>query len=186
MISGGEVASGVYGAWLLARRRPEGLNWLDSSLGGYWRSFWAAVLVAPAFLVLELITGGFGDAPGFRDIAVQAISYVIDWTAFPLLMVFISDTLKRGQDYMRYIVAYNWSAVVQMAILLPVAVLAVLFPSGPALLLVQGITIVLLVYRAYIAHVALDVNFGTSAGIVLLDVLLSGLVDTIGQRLTGG
>jgi hypothetical protein len=185
MIAGGEVASGVYGAWLLARRRPEGLNWFDSSLTGYWHSFWAALLVAPAFLVLELITGGFGSAEP-RDIAVQAISYVIDWTAFPLLMTFISDTLKRGQNYTRYIVAYNWSAVVQMAILLPAAVMAVLVPSAPTLLLVQGITIVLLVYRAYIAHVALDVNFGTSAGIVLLDVLLSGLVDTIGNRLTGG
>jgi len=186
MIAAGEVASGVYGAWLLARRRPEGLNWFNATPIGYWHSFWAALLVAPAFLVLELITGGFGEAPGLRHVAVQVISYVIDWTAFPLLMVFIADTLNRGQHYMRYIVAYNWSAVVQMAILLPAAVMAVLFPSAPTLLLVQGITIVLLVYRAYIAHVALEVNFGTSAGIVLLDVLLSGLVDTVGNRLTGG
>lgn len=186
MIAMGEVASGVYGAWLLARRRPEGLNWFDATPEGYWRSFWAAVLVAPAFLVLELLTGGFGQAPGLRSVLVQLIAYVIDWVAFPLLMVFVADTLDRWPDYRRYIVAYNWSAVVQMAVLLPAAVLAVVLPSGPTLLLMQGVTIVLLVYRAYVAHVALKVNLGTAAGIVLMDVLLSGLTKVASDRLMGG
>lgn len=185
MIPLGQVAAGVYGAWLLARRRPDGLNWFDASVTGYWRSFWAAVLVAPAFLVLELITGGLGEAPGLRAGVAQLIAYVIAWVAFPLVMVFISESLGKWPNYLRFIVAYNWSAVVQFAILLPIAVLAELVPSGPTILLVQGVTIILLVYRAYIAHVALEVGFGTSAGIVLLDVLLSGLVATIADRLGG-
>lgn len=186
MIGVNEVASGVYGAWLLARRRPEGLNWLDASIDGFWRSFWAAVLVAPAFLVLELITGGFGKDPGVRAIAVKLIAYVIDWVAFPLLMAFIADSLGKGAGYLRYIVAYNWSAVVQMAVLLPAAVLAVLAPSGATVMLVQGVFIVLLVYRAYVAHVALEVGIGTAAGIVLMDVLLSGLTNAVSDRLIGG
>lgn len=186
MIGMGEVASGVYGAWLLARRRPEGLNWFDGTVAGYWRSFWAALLVAPAFLVLELITGGFGEAVSLRSVLVQLIAYVIDWVAFPLLMVFVADSLGRWPAYMRYIVAYNWSAVVQMALLLPAAVLAVVAPNGATLMLVQAITIALLVYRAYVAHVALNVGWGTSAGIVLMDVLLSGLTKVMGDRVTGG
>lgn len=186
MIPMGAVAAGIYGAWMLARRRPEGLNWFDATPEGFWRSFWAAVVVAPGFVVLELITGGFGEGFSLGSAVVQLIAYVIDWVAFPLLMVFVADRLGCWPNYIRYIVAYNWSSVVQMAVLLPAALLAVLVPSAPTLMLMQGITIILLVYRAYVAHVALGVGLGSSAGIVLMDVLLSGVTKVLSDRLIGG
>lgn len=185
MITMSEVAAGIYGAFRLARRDPGGLGWFDASPQGYWRSFWAAVVVAPAFLVLDLITGGFGDDFGLRQGVIQVAAYVIDWTAFPLLMIAVADSLGKWPNYMRYIVAYNWSAVIQMAVLLPTAVLAVLFPAHGTLLLAQAVTIVLLVYRAYVAHVALEVGFATAAGVVLMDVLLAGVLKALTDRLMG-
>jgi hypothetical protein len=157
----------------------------DASPHGFWRSFWAAVLVAPAFLILDILAGGLGDNSGARQIAIQLIGYVIDWTAFPVVMITICDSLGRWPQYTRYIVAYNWSAVVQMAVLLPVAVMAVLAPNHGTMLLAQFVTVILLVYRAYVAHVALAVNLGTAAGVVLLDVLLAGLLKAISDRLMG-
>jgi hypothetical protein len=185
MITVAEVAAGISGAVRLARRDPQGMDSFDASPQGFWRSFWAAVLVAPAFLILDVLSGGFGEAAGLRPIAIQLIGYVIDWTAFPVVMITIADSLGRWPNYMRYIVAYNWSAVVQMAVLLPVAVLAVLAPNHTTMLLAQFVTVVLLVYRAYVAHVALAVNLGTAAGVVLLDVLLAGLLKAVTDRLTG-
>jgi len=184
MISRAEVAAGVTGAWLLARRNPLGLICFDASPDGAWKSFWAAALVAPAFLLLDILAGNFDD-PGPRLLAVKAISYVIDWTAFPLVMVHIADSLDRRPLWTRYVVAYNWSAVVQVAVLFPAAVLALLVPSAPTALLAQALTIVMLVYRAYVAHVALRVALPTAAGIVLLDVLLAGLLKTVSDRLAG-
>lgn len=178
-----EIAAGVTGAYRLARRDPGGLAYLDASPRGYWRSFWAAAVVAPAFLLLDLITGGFGEDFGLSQVAVQIIAYVIDWTAFPLVMILVADSLNKWPGYMRYIVAYNWSAVVQMAVLLPVALLALLFPSPPTMILAQVVTIILLVYRAYVAHVALGVGFATAGGVVLLDVLLAGLLKAVSDRL---
>lgn len=180
-----EIATGVSGAYRLARRDPAGLNWFDASLYGYWRSFWAAVVVAPAFLLLDLLTGGFGETAGFRQVLIQIIAYVIDWVAFPLLMIAVADALGKWPNYMRYIVAYNWSAVVQMAVLLPVAVLAVLYPSPVTMVLAQSATIILLVYRAYVAHVALQVGFGVAAGLVLVDVVLAGFLKSVSDRLMG-
>jgi hypothetical protein len=58
-------------------------------------------------------------------------------------------------------------------------------PSAPTALLAQALTIVMLVYRAYVAHVALRVALPTAAGIVLLDVLLAGLLKTVSDRLAG-
>lgn len=183
MITLVEVARGVAGAYRLARRDPGGMAWFDDSPRGYWRSYWAAVVVAPAFLILDLITGGFGEEFGLRAAAVQAIAYVIDWTAFPLAMIFVADTLNKWPRYRRYIVAYNWSNLIQMALLLPLAAIAVAFPSHPTLLLAQFAGIVMLVYRAYIAHVALQVGFGVAAGIVLIDVVLSGFLKSVSDTL---
>jgi hypothetical protein len=186
MISMDEISSGITGAYRLARRDPGGLAWFDTSLTGYWRSFWAAVVVAPAFLVLDLITGGFGDNFGLRQMLIQIIAYVIDWTAFPLLMIVVADSLDKWPNYTRYIVAYNWSAVVQMAVLMPVAVLAVLVPGHVTMMMAQVVTIILLVYRAYVAHAALGVGFATAGGVVLLDVVLAGVLKAISDRLMAG
>lgn len=185
MIAWAEAAAGIYGAFLLARRNRKGLDWLDATPRGFWRSFWAALVVAPAFVVLQTVTGGFGEDPGLRQVLVQAIAYVIGWTAFPLVMILVADTLGRWPAYYRYMVAYNWSEVVQMGVLLPAVGLAILLPSPVTFLLAQVVTILLLVYRGYIAHVALGVKAGHAVGIVLLDVLLSQLVRMVGDRLMG-
>lgn len=186
MITSAEIAAGVTGAFRLARRDPRGLDCLDASPHGFWQSFWAAALVAPAFILIDLLAGTLNADTGLRGIAVRVIGYVIDWTLFPVVMITIADSLGKWPLYTRYIVAYNWSAVVQMAVLLPVAALAVSAPSHATMLIAQAVTIVLLVYRAYVAHVALAVGFGTAAGVVLLDVLLAGLLRVISDRLTGG
>ncbi|CAA7616454.1 conserved membrane hypothetical protein [Magnetospirillum sp. LM-5] len=185
MITADEIARGITGAWLLAKRNPAGIEWFDDSDDGFLKSFWAAVLVAPAFLGLDLLAGEFADA-GPRQLAVKLIAYVIDWTAFPLVMFYIAATLGRGGQWARYVVAYNWSAVVQVGILFPVAVLATLAPMAATALLAQALTILMLIYRAFVAHVALKVNLGTAAGIVLLDVLLAGLLKNVAERIAGG
>lgn len=186
MITRAEIAAGITGAFRLARRDPGGLDCFDSSPYGFWRSFWAAALVAPAFIIIDLLAGTLNTDTGFHALAVKLIGYVIDWTLFPVVMITIVDSLGKWPLYTRYIVAYNWSAVVQMAVLLPVAIMAVSAPSHATMLIAQAVTIVLLVYRAYVAHVALAVNLGTAAGIVLLDVLLAGLLRVVSDRLMGG
>ncbi len=185
MITAGEIAAGLTGAYRLARRDPGGMVWFDATPRGFWRSFWAAVLVAPAYLVLDVLSGGLGSDTTFRQIVIKLIGYVIDWTAFPVVMITIADSLGKWPAYMRYIVAYNWSAVVQISVLLPIATLALAAPSPATMLLAQVATIIMLIYRAYVAHVALAVGFGTAAGIVLVDVLLAGLLRAVTDRLMG-
>jgi hypothetical protein len=184
MITLVEAYCGLRGAWMLARRQPAGVGLFDASPDGYWKSFWAAAFVAPAFIILDWLAGNFDEA-GWAVFLVKSIAYVIDWTAFPLVMVYISDSLGRWPAYTRYIVAYNWSAVVQIAVLFPAALLAILIPSGPTAMLAQMLSLIMLIYRAYVAHVALNVALPTAAGIVLMDVLLGGLLKTVAERLGG-
>lgn len=185
MISWVQIHAAVYGAWRLARRDPGGLIWFDATPSGLWASFWAAILVFPGMMALEVLSGGFGPHPDARVVAVKLITYVIDWVAFPLVMVVVADSLGKFPAYWRFIVAYNWSAVVQIGLLLPLVALAVLVPMPATMLLVQALTILLLVYRAYIAHVALGVGLGTALGITVMDTLLTLVVDRVGAHLAG-
>jgi hypothetical protein len=179
-----EIAGGIYGAWRLARRDPAGLGWFDASERGFWHSFWAAALLLPAFLTMLVLDGVFQDGVA-RPLVVQLIAYVLRWTAFPLAMAHIAVNLDRGQHYIRYIVAYNWSSVIQMALFLPIAVLGHLFPGGGFAMLNLMVVVVLLAYQAYVAHVCLEVGLGTAVGVVMLDLALDGLIEITADRLIG-
>ena len=55
MVTSREVVAALYGAYRLARFDPSGLALFDATIAGFSRSFFAAVLVAPVYLVLLLI-----------------------------------------------------------------------------------------------------------------------------------
>ena len=136
MIVPAEIAAGITAAWRLARRDPDALAWIDATPRGFGHSFFAAAIVLPAVLLLEVLDGTFamdGREP-LRTLAVELIAYVMQWTAFPLAMSSIADGLGRGGNYIRYIVVYNWSAVLQMALFVPVAAMAALFPGDGIML----------------------------------------------------
>ena len=177
-----EIITGVYGAWRLARRDPGGLIWFDASPRGFWHSFWGPALVLPGFLILQTIDGAFATQV-VEPLVVYLIAYVIGCVAFPLAVAHLAEGLHRSANYCRFIVAYNWSAVVQMVLLLPVALLVQLFPGHGIEVLNLAVTIVLLVYQAYIAHVALAVTPGTAGLLVLLDVLIGALVQMSADHL---
>ncbi|HSV29862.1 MAG TPA: hypothetical protein VLL76_09885 [Candidatus Omnitrophota bacterium] len=181
-----EAASGIYGAWRLARRDPDGLKWFNATPQGFWRSFLAAVLVLPAVLGLEVLDGSLA-ADNFtgRKLAVELIAYVIQWTAFPLVMGYVADGLDRGRNYIRFVVAYNWSQVIQMAAFLPVSVAVMLVPNPAIALLSLIVMVMLLAYQAFVAHKALDVPVMPAIGVVILDMLLGGLVARAAGSMAG-
>ncbi|EME68904.1 hypothetical protein H261_16024 [Paramagnetospirillum caucaseum] len=184
MITAGEIFAGVFGAWRLARRDPTGLIWFDASPRGFWHSFWGPALIVPGFLVLQALDGTFEDDL-LRPLAVELIAFVIGCVAFPLVMTHISEGLERSHRYLRYIVAYNWSQVIQMAVILPVGLLIHLAPGPGMALLNLAMTIVVLVYQAYVAHQALDVKPSAAGLLVLLDLSLGALIQMIANRLLG-
>lgn len=186
MITRAEIAAGFAGAWRLARRDPTGLSCFDASPRGYWQSYWALVLLAPGDFLVDALTGGLGQSLGLRATLIHLISLVVDATAFPLAMLFLADRLGLWPRYPRYIVAYNWSALVQFLVILPFTLAALNEPSHGVILLLQVVTVLILVYRAYIAHVALGVGLATAAGIVLVDVLLATIIRQTTLHLSAG
>lgn len=171
-----EISLGLFGAWRLAHLDPRGMDYFDRTLDGFWRSFWAAAVMAPAYALivgLRLIerptTSG-----SLRIAAIEIIGYAIGWTAFPLAAWYLLQALGKQDRYLGYIVAYNWANVLQICIYLPITALNASggMPEAVMSILALAATVAVLYYQYFIARTALQVDMPIAAGIVFMDLLL--------------
>lgn len=177
MVTVSEAVRSIYGAWRLARLDPGGMAWFDRSPEGAANSFSAAVLLLPFFIVLQ----GFQMAEDLDRLSpihvliVEALSYVISWTAFPVAMITITRILRRNERFYDFLVAYNWSSVINVAVYFPVVVLGGLglWPAALSQGLVLVATAAVLVYQWYVIKTALNVSGGVAFSLVLTDLIIS-------------
>ena len=185
LLSLAEIGPALYGAWRLARFDAAGMNQFDQSLRGYWRSFRVAVLAAPltALLIAIDLSSKKMDGGWLRLLAGESIAYVIGWVAFPLVAFYLCEAINRRAQYLGFIVAYNWSTLIQLAILLPALIIALsgILPAGVAGVLTLAAEAVLLVYEWFIVRTALGLPGFGAAGIVVLDVIMSLLINDAGD-----
>jgi len=183
MVSSKEIFAALYGAYRLAHFDDQGMRYFDTTIPGFWRSFFAAVLVAPLYLVLLLVRYPtlVNEVPLGRFVAIELIAYVIAWVAFPLIMVSVAKAIDREDNFIRYIVAYNWAAVLQNGLYLPIAIMASsgVLPEAAATTLGLLALLAIVIYTWFITRTALDIQSGMAAGIVGLDFLLSVIINAI-------
>lgn len=175
MPSYAEIRRSVEAAWLLARGDQRGMALFDLSVDGFWRSFAAALLVAPAYaLVLadQYAHLGWPESPWWTILA-EAISYLSGWVAFPIAAIFLTRLLGLASRYVPLIIANNWSAVVQMGIYTVVVVVGALLPAEMRALALLLTTLTVLAYQWFVIRTALGTGGGTALGLVVIDVLLS-------------
>lgn len=174
------------GAMQLARGDAGGLVWFDSSIDGFWRSFRAAVICYPLYLVLltfRLTVAQLQASSLGRIVAVETIGYAIAWVAFPLLILPLVRLLDRENRFLLFMVAYNWSQVPQTMLFVLLAIAGAMVPNGLAQVAEIGGAITVLVYEWFIARSALQVASPQAVLIVLLDVLLGSVLTRITEGL---
>jgi hypothetical protein len=185
MVPAREIVASLYGAYRLARADGEGLKFFNDSTEGFWRSFFAAVLVLPFYFVLLVVRHAttMEHMAAFRFYAVEMIAYVIAWVAFPLVMASLVRVFHRDRFYVRFIVAYNWAAVLQNGVYLPIAILTAAGLLSDPLANTLGLLAiaVIVVYVWFVTRVALEIEAGKAAGIVGLDFLLSILINAVAE-----
>jgi hypothetical protein len=183
-----EVQLAVGGALRLARGDPRGLGFFDTSIDGFWRSFRAAVICYPFFLILlgfRVSTARWEAAGLMPVVIVETIGYVISWVAFPLLMLPLSRWLGREERFLPFMVAYNWSQVPQTALFVILAVGAAsgLLPRALSQFADLAAAVAVLLYEWYIARVALAVSSSQAVPVVLLDLVLGSVLSRITEAL---
>jgi hypothetical protein len=181
-----EISAALHGAIRLAQLDATGLRYFDRTVGGFWRSFFAALLVAPAHVVLLLLTRRVPeDVGGLRIVAIEAIAYAIGWLAFPCAMLVAADLLKRRARYFDYMVAYNWCNVIQIGLLLIVTGLSAgqVLPGVLGVFLMRVALVSILIYQWFIARVGLSISATAAVALVLLDFVIGQLIDLATQYL---
>jgi hypothetical protein len=181
-----EVQLALTGCLRLARGDRGGLSCFDRSLDGFWRSFRAAVICYPLYLVLlamRVTVANWQQSGGWRIVTVETIGYVVAWVAFPLLMLNVVRWIGRAPRFFDFMVPYNWCQVPQSALFVLVGL-----ESASGVLGTQATeaidvvaAIATLVYEWFIARVALDTTGLVAVFVVLLDLVLGVLV----SRVTG-
>lgn len=187
MPSLGEIVRSLYGAWRLACLDRDGLVLFDASPEGFRRSFWAAGLVFPPFFTLLLLRWTLGVAEGsfLHYILIELTAYAIGWLLFPVVMLEVAQHFDLWDRYRRYIVAYNWVAVIQNAVYLPILILnaAGFLPQGSATGIALLLLSLLLVYTWFVTLAALEVPAATAVAITALDLVLSLILNATANAL---
>jgi hypothetical protein len=183
-----EVRRAFVGALRLAKGDRGGLSCFDRSLDGFWRSFRAAIIAYPLYLVLltmRVSTAEWERSGGLLIVTVETIAYVIAWAAFPLIMLTVTRWIDRSHRLFDFMVPYNWSQVPQTALFLLVGLEAesgVL--TGPAAQAIEvAAAIAVLVYEWFIARVALDTTASAAAFVVFVDLVLGALISHVASSL---
>jgi hypothetical protein len=183
MIGRSEIRRALDGAWLLFLNRPDGMRHFDVSVEGFWRSFQAIILIAPAYALTVIADEQrvFAE-PAARSSASQSVFYLdnvlafgVDWITFPILLALAARSLGIAQAYPGYIIARNWAAVISatpFAAIGLLLVLGILGEDAGAILSLASIAVVLR-YNFLVARIALGVNIGFAVAVVVSDFCVS-------------
>ena len=183
MPNGAEMASGVYGAWRLLRLDPQGMAFFDDSNEGFWKSFYAAVLVAPGYAIIVALhlselqpTAGF-----FHVLTIETLAYAIGWLAFPVAAYHLCEWIGKEAGYVSYIVAFNWSKVIQLCLYLPVSLLNAsdALPAGLEPLLDLMITLAIIAYQWFVTKIALGMSGFGPASFIVLDIVIGLMIASV-------
>lgn len=179
-----EVWSGLYGAYRLAFLDPSGMGYFNLTIEGFWRSFFAAALVAPGYALLMLLRAAPEEHVDLGALVlVESVAYAIAWCAFPLAAIVLTRLLGLGRNYVALVVAINWSAVLQTAGFVVVVLLGRVAPGAFGGWLVLLATGAILAYQWFVIRTALETTGGVALMLLLVDLLLTSAVNLAADAL---
>ncbi|WP_404384196.1 hypothetical protein [Caenispirillum salinarum] len=176
-----ETASSLWGLNRLLRLDARGIESFNLSVDGFWNSFIVAFLTLPFYLIQSMLyfAGTEQDAHWLRFLGLETVGFALGWLVMPTVMITVSRMLGCFDRFYHYMVPYNWFQLVVAAVLLPLSIVQAvgLLPQGLVALLFLLTTSAFIMYGWFIARHGLGVSAGTAVGIILLDLLLSLLVN---------
>jgi hypothetical protein len=132
VLSAAEITRGVQGALGFLRRDPAALLSFDNTMEACLRSFRLMAVTAPFYVVYSLIR--YADLTvaidTFELIAIETMSYVINWLLYPV--IFYEVARRRGwlERYPRYIAALNWTNLPGIVIAIAAIVIKMMVPTA--------------------------------------------------------
>jgi hypothetical protein len=188
IVTAEEVNRSLRGTLDLLNRRVEGLRAFDMSERGFWRSFAALWLTAPAYVVtlaFERLRLGMlePDRPLLDSTGLDvlvALGHVASFVALPIAMIWITRALRLTDRYVPFVIVTNWITVMGLLVLSVPAILLLAGWAPPELatLFTLAFAIIILRLQWFATKVTLGVSGALALGIVATGI---GLNLAIGQ-----
>ena len=187
MISVRQLAAALYGVWLLLKLDPRAWDYFEKTPIGFARSFLPALLLSRLHIIHSVIVYD----PAHAKLAlgpylvVQVLSDVMSWVAFPFAMLYVCRLLNRGPYFLSYMVPYNWFQLPVNLVIQPVAILADMnvIPGQAAGFTDMFMLTLFFAFTAFIARIGLRISLMTAIGIVMLDFLLTLIINQVIARI---
>jgi hypothetical protein len=178
----------LHGALLLAQGRPEGVRLMAGEGAAVARSFWAAALCLPGFILLrgmDWADGGWPPKPAHAAV-LELFAYVVGWAGFALASRRAAAGMALEARWPCFIVVWNWCNVVQYVLLVAGAVPELL---GAPFWIAQTSTLVVTGWALWLEWFATRVTLGIGAlgacVIVALDLCLGISLTSLVDALSG-
>ncbi|MBS7811125.1 hypothetical protein [Roseococcus pinisoli] len=183
------VANGLAAALLLARGREVGLALVPSGMEGARHSFLAALICLPVLLIIRLYGWSTQAVPPNGEavaLAAELVGYSLGWVGFALASLMLAQRAQRGADWPRFIAAWNWTSLVQYALLLVLLVPSLLglptWVSNALGLVAVGYAIWL---EWFVTRVALNLPGPVAALFVIMDLAIGLFVGGLTDKISG-
>lgn len=172
-----EVLYRLYGALRLARFDESGTQYFDEAPEAALRSFFAAVLVAPAYFFLDLVVPAEVAAQtdtSFVTLLGEILVYSLSWTVFPVVAYHVCQTIGRERAFYRFLSANNWAKVLtyHLGLILFALLVSGSLPGGFAALLGLAGVGYLIGYGWFIARSCLNISPAGAAGFLVLQIMI--------------
>lgn len=171
-----EIAASLLGALRLLRRDPRGLANFNMTDEGFWRSFFAIVLVLPLSAFAAIMIRENTEVSAAAIASRTSVNLLLKWAAFTAVMLPFTRSLDLGHNYMRFITAYNWCSVIgAVCMMVPVLLLAMgMLDVGAVLItLAHVILLAMLAYFWFVTREALETSGLVAAAVVFMDLMIN-------------
>lgn len=190
-----ETVQSLRAAWRLAMLDPSGMNGFNLTVEGFWRSFSVYLFLFPAYLLMVLappmtqatLRIPLDSVPIETLILGKSFSFALRVVVSTVLLALLCRLLNVGERFVALIVANNWAAAIQIAVWLPIALLAArgLLPGRAGATLQTVVVIVMLFYAWFVTRTALGIGGLAALGVIVADELSSEMIGMLLDRLFG-
>ena len=133
MLSADEIQSSLNGAWRMMLGKADGLRLLDLSADGFWNSFFAIAVAMPALIVGWVgVSNAIGEtaADRFELLLKLALVDIGTWVLPLLALGAVAPRAGLSSRFVHYVVAGHWTGAIIAWLMLPGALLRMLFPAA--------------------------------------------------------
>ena len=134
MLDTTDIQRSLKGAWRVMTGRPDGMRMLDTSLEGFWDSFFAMIVAFPALAI-----GWFASADtfvqyieGVSRASIVARLAIVDLAVWLLPLIILGLVAKQvgiADRFVHYVVSGNWASAVLVWMMVPPSLLKLVAPD---------------------------------------------------------